>query len=184
MLQLAPMSLLADFFPIFVFFCAFKLKGLMIATIAAIVVSFIQLVIVKIRTKKFQHLQVISFLSLLILGGFALICNKEIFIKWKPTAIYWLLAIIFLGSHLFSKQPLLEKLSNKTLQLPKNVWTKLNIMWIIFFIFMGILNLYVVYYFDTNTWVNFKLFGTLGLTTIFIVFQAVFLSKYLRTEKE
>ena len=73
-------------------------------------------------------------------------------------------------------------MSNNTLQLPKKVWAKLNILWIIFFIFMGTLNLYIVYHFDTNTWVNFKLFGTLGLTTIFVVFQAIFLSKYLRVE--
>jgi len=182
MLQSMFMSLLVDFFPIVIFFGVFKWKDLMAATIAAMLVSFIQLIITKIKTNKFQYLQLISFLSLFILGSFALVCKKEIFIKWKPTAIYWLLAIIFLGTHIFNKQPLLEKLSNNTLQLPKKVWAKLNILWIIFFIFMGTLNLYIVYHFDTNTWVNFKLFGTLGLTTIFVVFQAIFLSKYLRVE--
>ena len=181
MLQLTIMSLLADFFPILIFFVTYKWQGLMTATVAAIIVSFVQLIIVKIRTNKIQNIQLMSFLSLFILGSFALICKKEIFIKWKPTVIYWLLAVIFLGTHLFGKQPLLEKLSNNAIQLPKKIWATLSILWVIFFILMGIINLYFVYYFDTNTWVNFKLFGTLGLTTVFVVCQTIFLSKYFRT---
>ena len=181
MIQSMFMSLLIDFFPIIIFFCVFKWKGLMVATLTATLASFIQLISIKLKTNKFPHLQLISFLSLFILGSFTLICKKEIFIKWKPTAIYWLLAIVFFSTHWFKKQPLLEKLSNNTLNLPKKIWYKLNIIWVIFFILMGVLNLYIVYNFDTNTWVNFKLFGTLGLTMIFVILQAIFLSKYLRT---
>lgn len=173
------MGLVTDLFPVFIFFCAFKWKGLTIATIAAMIVSFVQLIIIKIKTNKVSFLQMTSFGSLFILGSFALICNKEIFIKWKPTAIYWLLAIIFSGTHFFSKQLLLEKLSKNTINLPKSIWIKLNIIWILFFIFMGLLNLYIIYNFDTNTWVNFKLFGTLGLTAVFIILQVIFLAKYL-----
>lgn len=173
------MELLTEFFPIVVFFCVFKLKGLMAATVAAMFASLIQLIITKIKTGKYKKMQITSFLSLIILGGFALICKKEIFIKWKPTAIYWILAITFLSTHLFGKQPLIEKINNNTIQLPKKIWNRLSILWIIFFFLMGTLNLYVVYYFDTDTWVNFKLFGTFGLTMLFIIFQAVFVSKYL-----
>lgn len=173
------MELFAEFLPIIVFFCVFKSKGLMTATLVAIVASFIQLIITKIKTGKYKKMQLASFLSLVILGGFAIVCKKEIFIKWKPTAIYWILAITFLSTHFFGKQPLLEKLNNNTLQLPKKIWNRLSMSWVIFFVLMGILNLYVVYYFDTDTWVNFKLFGTFGLTMLFIIFQAIFISKYL-----
>lgn len=173
------MELLTEFFPVLIFFCVFKWKGLMSATVAGIVAAFIQLIITKIRIGKYKKMQVTSFFSLLILGGFALICKKEIFIKWKPTAIYWILAVAFLSTHLFGKQPLIEKLNNNAIQLPKKIWNRLSILWIIFFVLMGVLNLYVVYCFDTDTWVNFKLFGTFGLTIIFIIFQAVFISKYL-----
>ena len=174
------MALLTEFFPILIFFGFFKWKGLMIATIAAILTTFVQLLVVKIKTGKYQKMQLTSFVSLLILGGIALICKKEIFIKWKPTVIYWILAIVFSVAHFFGKQPLIQKLSNNTLQLPKEVWDKLNLWWIVFFMLMGILNLYVVYYFNTDTWVNFKLFGTIGLTLIFIIIQAIFLSKYIK----
>jgi intracellular septation protein len=175
------MSLLTDFFPIAVFFIVFKLKGVMYATMAAIIASFIQLIIIKLRTNKIQNTQLISFVSLLVLGGFALICKKEIFIKWKPTVIYWALAIILLVSKYVKKTSLLKKLGNNAIALPEKIWNKLDFIWVIFFIFMGCLNLYIVYYFDTNTWVNFKLFGTLLLTVIFIICQTIFLSKYLRT---
>ena len=181
MLQLTIMNLLIDFFPIFIFFMAFKWKGLITATIATIIVSFIQLVIIKLKTNKIQKIQLISFFILLTLGSFAIICKKEIFIKWKPTVIYWTLAIVFLITPYFNTQSILEKISNNSIQLPTKIWNKLNILWAIFFIIMGILNLYVVYYFDTNTWVNFKLFGTLALTLLFVVCQAIFLAKHLRT---
>jgi len=173
------MELLAEFFPILIFFGVFKLKGLMLATAAAMITAFIQLILTKIKTGQYKKMQLTSCFSLLIFGGIALICKKEIFIKWKPTAIYWVLAITFLTTHFFGKQSLIEKLNNNAIQLPKKIWNKLSILWVIFFILMGILNLYVVYFFDTNTWVNFKLFGTLGLTMLFIIFQAIFISKYL-----
>lgn len=173
------MNLLIDFFPILVFFIVFKLKGIIAATIAAIIVSFIQLVIIKITTNQIPKIQSISFLILLILGGSAIICKKEIFIKLKPTVIYWVLATIFLITHYLSKKSILEKISNNAIKLPAKIWDKLNIIWAIFFILMGILNLYVVYCCDTNTWVNFKVFGTLGLTLLFVVCQTCFLAKYL-----
>lgn len=173
------MNLLIDFVPIFIFFIVFKLKGIVAATIATIIVSFIQLVIIKIATNQLPKIQSISFLILLVLGGLALICKQEIFIKLKPTVIYWILAIIFLLTHYLSKKSILEKISNNAINLPANVWRKLNTVWSIFFIIMGILNLYVVYFYDTNTWVNFKLFGTLGLTILFVICQTCFLAKYL-----
>jgi intracellular septation protein len=172
------MELLSEFFPILVFFCVFKWQGLMVATVAAIIATFVVLIITKIKTGKYKNMQLVSFFILLTLGSFALFCKKEIFIKWKPTAIYWILAVAFLITQLCGKQLLIEKINNNSIQLPKKIWNTLNILWIIFFILMGILNLYVVYFFDTNTWVNFKLFGTFGLTMLFIIFQIIFISKY------
>lgn len=171
--------MLYEILPVSIFFCAFKLKGLIVATFAAIFATLILLIVTKIKTGKYKNMQIISFFSLVILGGFALVCKKEIFIKWKPTVIYWLLAVTFLITQLLGKRPLIEKINNTSINLPKKIWNTLNILWAIFFILMGILNLYVVYFFDTNTWVNFKLFGTFGLTALFIIFQLIFISKYL-----
>ncbi len=174
------MELLAELFQIILFFSAFKYKGLMFATVTAMLFSLCKLIIFRINTGKYKIVQLVSFFCLLILGGISLICKKEIFIKWKLTAVYWILAIAFLITQIFGKKSIIEKLNNNIIELPKKIWDLLGVLWILFFILMGILNLYVVYYFDTNTWVNFKLFGTLGLMILFVLLQAIFIYKFTK----
>lgn len=174
------MELLAELFQIILFFSAFKYKGLMFATVIAILFSLSKLIIFRINTGKYKIIQLVSFFCLLILGGISLICQKEIFIKWKLTLVYWILAIIFLITQIFGKKSIIEKLNNNTIELPKKILDLLGVLWILFFIFMGILNLYVAYYFDTNTWVNFKLFGTLGLMVLFVLLQSIFIYKFTK----
>ena len=123
-------------------------------------------------------LNLISFLSILILGGATLLLKDDIFIKWKPTAVYWFLATALLFSQIFSKKPLMQHLAESTIQMPDKIWRQINLSWCIFFAAMGIANLYVVYNFDTNVWVNFKLFGTLGLTIVFITCQSIYMAKH------
>ena len=173
------MGLITEFLPIVIFFGAYKLYGIMMATVAAIIETLGLLITTKVKTGQYKNMQLISLGSLMVLGGLALISKKEIFIKLKPTVIYWLLAVSFLSTHFFGKQLLIEKLGSNSVQLPKKIWHKLSILWILFFITMGCINIYVVYYFDTDTWVNFKLFGTLGLTILFVVPQSLFIYKYL-----
>ncbi len=140
--------------------------------------------IVQIGTSLFRGqrpdmMQLVTLAMVVILGGATLLFRNELFIKWKPTVVYWVLGCIFLGSQLLSEKTLVQKMLDKSLSLPPKAWTKLNISWFSFFFFMGVLNLVIVYSFDTDTWVNFKLFGTLGLTVIFVVVQGVLVSRYL-----
>lgn len=171
-------KLLLDFLPIALFFVAYKFFNLMIATQVAIVASLIQLIWLRISTGKFQKVNLVSFLSILILGGATLLLKDDIFVKWKPTAVYWLLASALLFSQLFSAKPLIQRFGETSIQLPAKIWRQLNITWCGFFTLMGFANLYVVYNFDTATWVNFKLFGTLGLTFVFIIAQSVYMARH------
>ena len=115
---------------------------------------------------------------ILVLGGLTLIFHNPWFIKWKPTVIYWLSAIIILFTASFNSKSLIQKLMENNIQLPAKIWKRLNYSWVIFFILMGSLNIYIAYHFDTNTWVNFKLFGGSGCLIIFILIQAFFLTRY------
>lgn len=174
-------QLLFDYLPIVLFFIAFKLYGIYTATGVAIVASFLQVAIYYYSHRKFEKMHIIMFILITLLGGATLLLHQEIFIKWKPTAVYWVLACIFLGSHFIGKKTAIRMLLEGNLDLPDSVWKKLNLGWMSFFILLGVANLFVVYHFDTNTWVNFKLFGTLGLTAIFILLQSFYLTKYCAT---
>lgn len=106
------------------------------------------------------------------------------FIKWKPTVVYWILGTIFVLYEFFAAKTLVQKLLEKNVSLPTKAWSLLNITWYSFFFFMGILNLFVVYTFDTDTWVNFKLFGTLILTIIFVLIQGILVARFLPSAPE
>ena len=149
----------------------------MIATQVMIVISLLQVLYSRIVLGKFQKMSVISFLVISFLGGATLIFNNEIFIKWKPTAVYWVLALGFLLTQYLEKT-LAQRAGEKTLELPVKNWRLLNFTWGIFFLFMGFANLYVVYNFATDVWVNFKLFGTLVLTLIFVLAQSIYIAKH------
>lgn len=143
------------------------------------VAAIVQISTNLIRGQRPDMMQLVTLAMIVILGGATLLFRNELFIKWKPTVVYWLLGCVFLGSQLLSEKTLVQKMLDKSLTLPTKAWTKLNISWFSFFFFMGLLNLVIVYSFDTDTWVNFKLFGTLGLTIIFVIVQGILVSKYL-----
>ncbi len=172
------LKLLLDFLPIGLFFIAYKYFNLMIATKVAIAASLAQLMWLRVSTGKYQKINLISFLSISILGGATLLLKNDIFIKWKPTAVYWALASALLFSQLSTNKPILQRLGEKSIQLPIHIWRQLNMVWCGFFVSLGIINLYVVYNFSTSVWVNFKLFGTLGLTVLFVVLQSLYMAKH------
>lgn len=172
------MKFLVDFFPIILFFVAYKLGNIYVATGVAMLASLLQVIGSRYTQGRFEKLPLITLLTLMILGGATLLFRNELFIKWKPTALYWLLALFFLATHLIGNKPLIQRLIEQNIQLPQKVWYRLNLSWVIFFTALGFANLYVIYHFDTNTWVNFKLFGTLGLSFVFIIFQGLYMAKY------
>lgn len=173
------MKLLFDFFPILLFFFTYKLYGLYAATGVAVVASFIQVGLFRIKYNRFDSMQLISLAIITVLGGATLFLQNPWFIKWKPTGIYWLASIVFYFSSIFSSTPLIKRMMGSNIKLKDNIWVRLNYAWGTFFFLMGFLNIYIAYYYSTDTWVNFKLFGGLGLTMIFVFIQALWLTKHI-----
>ncbi|HEV2524294.1 MAG TPA: septation protein A [Gammaproteobacteria bacterium] len=174
------MKFLFDFFPIALFFIAYKMGDIYLATITAIVASVVQVLWSRYKTGRFEKLPLITLGTIVVLGGATLFFRNELFIKWKPTALYWVLALALVISQFIGNKPLMQRLLEQNVALPTKIWHQLNLSWALFFAAMGIANLYVVYHFDTDTWVNFKLFGTLGLTLVFIVLQGFYMAKHFK----
>jgi intracellular septation protein len=174
------LKFLFDFFPVILFFVAFKASDIYWATGVAIAATVVQIGYVVARGRKVTGMQWASLLIIGLFGGATLLLRDETFIKWKPTVLYWLAGVVFLGALAF-RQNLVKAVMSEAggLNLPEPIWTRLCIAWGIFFIFKGTLNLWVAYTFDTDTWVNFKLFGGMGLMLAFVLAQAMWLSKYL-----
>ena len=175
------MKLLFDFFPIILFFIAYKAVGIYAATAVAIVASLAQVGFTRWRHGRVERMHVISMALILVLGGATLFLHNEMFIKWKPTAVNWAFALAFLGSHFIGRTPLIARMLSESVTLPDEVWRRLNLSWVAFFVAMGAANLYVVYHYSTDTWVNFKLFGMMGLTFAFVIGQAFYLARHIET---
>ena len=172
-----------DFLPIIIFFIAYKIDGIYTATLSAIIASFIIVSLVYFLYKKVEKILWINVIVITLMGTATIYFQNALFIKWKPSVINWLLAIIIIFSQLIYKVNICKKLMSNKITLPDNIWHTLNISWSIFFIISGLLNIIVAYQFSENIWVNFKLFGLLGLTIIFLFWQFWFLRSYLTTDK-
>lgn len=177
------MKIFFDFLPIIFFFIAYQYAGIYVATAVVIVAAILQLGYVWWRHKRIDNLLLASNALVILLGTITLLFHNDMFIKWKPTVIYWLFAASFLGSEYFLHgRSLVQRMLDSNIQLPQAVWHRLNIAWVAFFTFMGAVNLIVVYQFSTQIWVDFKLFGTLGLTLVFVLLQAVYVFKHSQDE--
>jgi intracellular septation protein len=178
------MKLLLDFFPIALFFVAFKVWGIYVATGVAIAATVAQIGWLKFSNGKVEPMQWLSLGIIVVFGGATILAHDETFIKWKPTVLYWMMGSALAGGLLFFRKNLLKSLMGSQMQLPEPAWRAMNWSWVTFFAVMGVLNLWVAFNFDTNTWVNFKLFGGLGLMALFVVAQALYLSRYMKDTKE
>lgn len=178
------MKLLFDLFPVILFFVAFKMFNVYVATGTAIVATIAQIGWVKWRHGKVDTMLWVSFAIIAVFGGATLILHDETFIKFKPTILYWVFATILLGSNLLLKKNLMRALLKEKLTLPTKVWNQVNLGWSLFFVILGVVNLYVAFNFSTDAWVNFKLFGATGMMLVFVLMQAMALSKYVQEEKE
>ena len=173
------MKFLFDLFPVILFFVAFKLSDIYVATGVAIAATVLQVGYVLARGRRVSNMQWAGLVIIGLFGGATLVLKDETFIKWKPTVLYWLAGVVFLGALAFGKNLVKGVMAEGGLELPEPVWFKLCVAWGLFFLFKGTLNLYVAYAFPTEAWVNFKLFGGMGLMILFVVAQAMWLSKYL-----
>ena len=180
------MKALFDFFPLLLFFAAFKFYDIYAATAIAIVATFLQVGFVWFKYRRFEPTHIITLVVISFFGGLTLIFHNDAFIMWKPSVVNWIFSIIVIGS-VFIKRPVMKMLMGKQLTLPDHVWTRLSIAWGTFFLLMGLLNMYIAFYYQPDapqeirreTWVNFKVFWMLGLTLLFSVGQMFFIAKYI-----
>lgn len=208
------MKLLIDFFPIILFFISYHqanflventfigslldptkselITATIVATGVAIVASFAQVSYHWIMTRKFEKMHLFSLALITVLGGLTIMFGNPDFVKWKPTVLNWLFAAVFFVSFFIGEKTLVERAMGNQIELPEAVWNRLNIAWVVFFIISGAANLYVAFYYALaldektrmDTWVDFKLFGLMGLTLIFIILQAIYLTRHISEEDE
>ena len=176
------MKLLIDWLPIIAFFVVFKAvggtEGIYPATATAIGIALLLVLYTWLRYRRVERQQLVMCGILVVLGGLTLALHDERFIKWKPTVVSWVMAGAFLGSQWIGQKTLVEKMFGGNIKAPTQVWRKLNLAWVLFFACLGSANLYVAFHWSTNAWVNFKLFGTLGLSMAFAVLQTLYLMRY------
>ena len=186
------MKFLFDFLPLLVFFAAFKLYGIYAATAAAIAASVVQVGAFRALYRRYEPAHLVTLAVIALFGALTIALRDDAFIKWKPTVVNWAFSAVILAAPLFLKKSALEYVLGGALQLPRAVWRKLNLAWAAFFAVMGLLNLYVAFYYNaaataearTQFWVNFKVFGLTGLTFAFILVQMLFLARHLKTGAE
>ncbi|SQF97571.1 intracellular septation protein A [Paucimonas lemoignei] len=181
-----------DFIPLLLFFIVYKIEpraveilgnsytlgGIFSATAMLIVSSVVVYGILFVKQGKLEKSQWLTLAACLVFGSLTLAFHSETFLKWKAPVVNWLFALAFLGSHFIGDRPLIQRIMGHALSLPQAIWTKLNIAWIIFFLFCGAANLYVAFTYQ-EFWVDFKVFGSLGMTLLFLIGQGVFLAKHM-----
>ncbi len=186
------MKFLYDLFPLLLFFAAFKFYDIYAATAVAIAASFAQVGYFWFRHHRVETMHVVTLAVIAVFGGLTLLLHDDTFIKWKPTLVYWILGALVLASQWFGRKTIVERMMSAQIALPAQVWKRLNLSWGIFFAALGAVNLYVAFYYgldlDAETrqgiWVNFKVFGLLGITLLFVVVQAFFMSKHMQDKPE
>ena len=178
------MKFLFDIFPVVLFFIAFKLYDIYVATGVAIAATVLQVGWTRFRGRKVENMVWVSLAVIVVFGGATLVLQDETFIKWKPTVLYWLFAAVLAVAALGFRKNLIRAMMQAQMSLPDAVWGRLLASWVAFFAVMGVLNLVVAYQFSTDTWVNFKLFGGTGLLLVFVVLQALLLARHVEDKPE
>ena len=177
------MKFLFDLFPVILFFAAFKMAGIYVATAVAIGATFLQIGLLAAMRRKIDTMLWVSLGIIVVFGGATLVLRDETFIKWKPTVLYWAFGAALAFSDLLLRRNLIRSMLGEQVQLPDAVWRRLNWSWAVFFGIMGAANLFVAFNFTTDQWVNFKLFGATGLMLAFVVGQALYMSRHMQEEK-
>ncbi|MCB1862064.1 MAG: septation protein A [Gammaproteobacteria bacterium] len=178
------MKFLTDFLPILLFFIAYQMYDIYVATAVAIAASALQIGYLRLLRKKIEKMHLVTLGLLIIFGGLTLALRDPLFIKWKPTVVNWLFAAVFFGSQFIGRKSMVERMMSHAIELPAQIWTRLNLSWGVFFLASGMLNLYVAFNFAEATWVNFKLFGMLGLTAVFVILQSFYMARHIQDQKQ
>jgi len=178
------MSSLLEFLLLAAFFLSYLWRGIYAATAVLMVGSVIAVAASWLLTRKVKPMLLITMVLALLFGGLTLFFRDPVFLKWKFSIIEWSLGVSLLASQFLGKKPFIRLAMEESIELPEAVWSRLNLMWALFFLFLGTLNVYVIYAFSTDFWVRFKVFGSIGLTLVFAVAQSVYLSRHMKTKEE
>lgn len=201
------MKFLFDMFPVILFFATFKIaegrkeataellgsmfggigltafpleqSPILLATVVVILATLAQILWVWRRHGKVDKMLWISLGLVTVLGGMTIAFRDDTFIKWKPSVLYWVFAVVLVASAVILKKNIIRAMLEAQVEVPNHVWTKLNLAWAAFFAVMGFANLFVAMSFSTDTWVNFKLFGTMGMMLVFVIAQGLWLNRYV-----
>ena len=204
------MKFLLDFFPVVLFFIAYKFFGdlppqliesanslpfvsldpnepkdaIYFATLTIILATLVQNISHWFVFKKLEKMHIISLGILIVFGSLTLAFKDPLFIKWKVSIFNWVFATVIIGSQFIGKKPLIERMMSHAIVVPKNIWRNINFTWGIFFAMVGVVNIYVAYNYSEETWVDFKLFGVLGMTIVFMIAQGIYLAKHAAIDEE
>jgi intracellular septation protein len=170
---------LLDYAPALLFFAAYFLYDIYVATAALMVSAILLVLIYRVWQKHWHKSHMVVAVLATVLGGLTLLIQDPVFIKFKPSAVYGVFALALLGSHLVGERVLLARIPQKTFTFPEPVWRRVNLAWGLFFLACAALNWYVAGHYDEATWVKFKTFGFTALTFVFLLAHAPFLSRYL-----
>ena len=184
------MKFLFDLFPVILFFVAYKMYDIFVATAVAIAASAIQVALFWLRHRRFEKMHLVTLGLITVLGGATLIFQDAAFIKWKVTVVNWVFGLAFIASGYIGEKPLAKRMMGGSVTLEHNIWNRLNWSWGIFFIIVGLINLYIAFYYGLELdeqvreeiWVNFKLFGVMGLTFSFVIAQAFYMTRHMQEE--
>ncbi len=186
------MKLVFDLFPLILFFVAFRIFDIYVATGVAIAASLAQVTVHRAKHGRNEPMHLITLGVIVVFGGLTLALHDDTFIKWKPTIVNWLFAAVLLGSQLFGTRPAVQRLLGSQMNLTDAVWRRLNTNWALFFLVLGALNVYVAFYYGadldpevrTSRWVTFKVVGLTSLTLLFSLAQVPYIARHLREESE
>jgi len=186
------MKFLFDFFPVVFFYIAFNVSkkytdevdAMIIATAVLMAATVAQVAFNWFKHRKIEKMHIIVLVLALVFGGATIYFRDQQFLIWKVSIANWLFAVVFLGSHFIGHTHVIKRMMQHAVTLPDPIWDRLSYMWIVFFTALGFINLAVGYQYDFDTWVDFKLFGLLGLTFAFIILQTLYLSRHMKEVKE
>jgi intracellular septation protein len=174
---------LFDLFPLLLFFIAYRFGGIYVATGVAMTASIAQIAWLRLTGRAIEGMHWINLAVIVIFGGATLWLHSDVFIKWKPTVLYWLFGgALLIGRWVFNRN-LVRRLLDKQIELPDAIWGRLNLSWGLFFLLAGGLNLYVAFsgHFTESQWVTFKAFGLMGIMILFVLAQSLWLGRYIQT---
>jgi len=191
----ATVKQLIDFIPLILFFIVYKLDprsvefagqtfelgGIFSATAVLIASSVIVYGLLFVLQRRLDKGQWLTLLACLVFGGMTLAFHSETFLKWKAPVVNWLFAAAFAATHFVGDRPLVQRIMGHAISLPQPLWVRLNLAWVLFFLFCGLANLVVAFTFH-DIWVDFKVFGSLGLTLLFMIGQGIFLARHLQQD--